>query len=127
MEYFKAHLTDKHQIKAADELISKLRIELGQEKSYSDELKEEINQLNKEKNALLFTIDQLKTEVKKIKDRYSSDVNNTVKLDTVYQKQQSKILKLEEDLSIAKSSRDAAIIELVKLREEYEGNTSKMV
>ena len=127
MEYFKAHLTDKHQIKAADELISKLRIELGQEKSYSDELKEEINQLNKEKNALLFTIDQLKTEVKKIKDRYSSDVNNTVKLDTVYQKQQSKILKLEEDLLIAKSSRDAAIIELVKLREEYEGNTSKMV
>lgn len=127
MEYFKAHLTDKHQIKAADELISKLRIELGQEKSYSDELKEEINQLNKEKNALLLTIDQLKTEVKKIKDRYSSDVNNTVKLDTVYQKQQSKILKLEEDLSIARSSRDAAIIELVKLREEYEGNTSKMV
>ena len=53
-----AHLTNNHQLKAADELIAKLRIQLGQANAYIDELESDktINDLKKQNELLQITI-----------------------------------------------------------------------
>ena len=53
-----AHLTNNHQLKAADELIAKLKIQLGQANAYIDELESDktINDLKKQNELLQITI-----------------------------------------------------------------------
>ena len=38
--HYRAHLTDNYQMKTAQQLISKLKVQLGMEKGYSEELEE---------------------------------------------------------------------------------------
>ena len=46
--HYRAHLTDNYQMKTAQQLISKLKVQLGMEKGYSEELEEEIVKLKEE-------------------------------------------------------------------------------
>ena len=113
--HYRAHLTENYQIKTAQQLISKLKVQLGMEKGYSEELEEEIAKLKEELEKERIRVDELesileaeKLKIKKLYDKYSSDVQNAVKLDDVYQKQNK---KLEE--------KTAEIERLTKLKDMY--------
>ena len=96
--HYRAHLTDNYQMKTAQQLISKLKVQLGMEKGYSEELEEEIVKLKEELEKERMRVDELesileaeKLKIKKLYDKYSSDVQNAVKLDDIYQKQNKKL------------------------------------
>ena len=98
--HYRAHLTDNYQMKTAQQLISKLKVQLGMEKGYSEELEEEIGKL----------------KVKKLYDKYSSDVQNAVKLDDVYQKQNKKLEEKTVEIERLTKLKDMYLSELIKLR-----------
>lgn len=124
---FSAHLTENYKLKAADELISKLRLQLGQEKSYVEELEEEL-QLEREKyidleNQLEAKNMELINEQSKVKvlyDKYSHDVQEAVKLDDVYQRQNKKLKESEEETVFWKNRAEKYLAEIIKLRSELE-------
>ena len=121
--YYRAHLTDNYQMKTAQQLISKLKVQLGMEKGYSEELEEEIVKLKKELEKERIRVDELesileaeKLKIKKLYDKYSSDVQNAVKLDDVYQKQNKKIEEKTVEIERLTKLKDMYLSELIKLR-----------
>ena len=121
--HYRAHLTDNYQMKTAQQLISKLKVQLGMEKGYSEELEEEIVKLKEELEKERIRVDELesileaeKLKVKKLYDRYSSDVQNAVKLDDVYQKQNKKLEEKTVEIDRLTKLKDMYLSELIKLR-----------
>ena len=121
--HYRAHLTENYQIKTAQQLISKLKVQLGMEKGYSEELEEEIVKLKKELEKERIRVDELesileaeKLKIKKLYDKYSSDVQNAVKLDDVYQKQNKKIEEKTVEIERLTKLKDMYLSELIKLR-----------
>ena len=121
--HYRAHLTDNYQMKTAQQLISKLKVQLGMEKGYSEELEEEIVKLKEELEKERIRVDELesileaeKLKVKKLYDRYSSDVQNAVKLDDVYQKQNKKLEEKTAKIERLTKLKDMYLSELIKLR-----------
>jgi len=111
-------LSDNFKLRSADMLISKLRMQLGQEKTYIIELEETLKKLEKEVQKLKTSLENEKAKVKKVQDKYSADVQETVKLDSVYQHQRDIIKKQEEEINSLQRRCDTYITELVKLRDE---------
>ena len=68
MEKLKMHLTDNYLLRAADECISKLKVELGQANAYIEELEsnEVVSHLIKEN-------EELKQEIKRLNHCLSSE------------------------------------------------------
>lgn len=121
--HYRAHLTDNYQMKTAQQLISKLKVQLGMEKGYSEELEEEIIKLKKELEKERIRVDELesileaeKLKIKKLYDKYSSDVQNAVKLDDVYQKQNKKLEEKTVEIERLTKLKDMYLSELIKLR-----------
>ena len=121
--HYRAHLTDNYQMKTAQQLISKLKVQLGMEKGYSEELEEEIVKLKKELEKERIRVDELesileaeKLKIKKLYDKYSSDVQNAVKLDDVYQKQNKKLEGKTAEIERLTKLKDMYLSELIKLR-----------
>ena len=121
--HYRAHLTENYQMKTAQQLISKLKVQLGMEKGYSEELEEEIVKLKEELEKERIRVDELesileaeKLKVKKLYDRYSSDVQNAVKLDDVYQKQNKKLEEKTVEIERLTNLKDMYLSELIKLR-----------
>ena len=121
--HYRAHLTDNYQMKTAQQLISKLKVQLGMEKGYSEELEEEIVKLKKELEKERIRVDELesileaeKLKMKKLYDKYSSDVQNAVKLDDVYQKQNKKLEEKTAEIERLTKLKDMYLSELIKLR-----------
>lgn len=121
--HYRAHLTENYQMKTAQQLISKLKVQLGMEKGYSEELEEEIVKLKEELEKERIRVDELesileaeKLKVKKLYDRYSSDVQNAVKLDDVYQKQNKKLEEKTIEIERLTKLKDMYLSELIKLR-----------
>jgi len=136
---YNCHLTENHQLQAADTLIKKLKFKLGEAESYIQELEDEqapkIKEI-KEKNAKLNEENQkLKSELKqalklsdgykqvvdKITARYSEDLTvlkETSVIAELNKKHQDEVDKLQKDLELALKQRDAAITQLLKLNEE---------
>ena len=121
--HYRAHLTENYQIKTAQQLISKLKVQLGMEKGYSEELEEEIVKLKEELEKERIRVDELesileaeKLKIKKLYDKYSSDVQNAVKLDDVYQKQNKKIEEKTVEIERLTKLKDMYLSELIKLR-----------
>lgn len=121
----KAHLTENHQLKAADALISKLRIQLGEERSYTEELILEISKLKEEiedlRNGICPNIQEvieenakLKLHYKQLSDRYSVLKGNMITEHPIFP-------KYKEALADNKKLRDTneeLICTIVKLRNE---------
>ena len=121
--HYRAHLTENYQIKTAQQLISKLKVQLGMEKGYSEELEEEIVKLKEELDKERIRVDELesileaeKLKIKKLYDKYSSDVQNAVKLDDVYQKQNKKLEEKTAEIERLTKLKDMYLSELIKLR-----------
>lgn len=121
--HYRAHLTDNYQMKTAQQLISKLKVQLGMEKGYSEELEEEIVKLKEELEKERIRVDELesileaeKLKIKKLYDKYSSDVQNAVKLDDVYQKQNKKLEEKTVEIERLTKLKDMYLSELIKLR-----------
>lgn len=121
--HYRAHLTENYQIKTAQQLISKLKVQLGMEKGYSEELEEEIVKLKEELEKERIRVDELesileaeKLKIKKLYDKYSSDVQNAVKLDDVYQKQNKKLEEKTVEIERLTKLKDMYLSELIKLR-----------
>ena len=121
--HYRAHLTDNYQMKTAQQLISKLKVQLGMEKGYSEELEEEIVKLKEELEKERIRVDELesileaeKLKIKKLYDKYSSDVQNAVKLDDVYQKQNKKLEEKTLEIERLTKLKDMYLSELIKLR-----------
>ena len=121
--HYRAHLTENYQIKTAQQLISKLKVQLGMEKGYSEELEEEITKLKEELEKERIRVDELesileaeKLKIKKLYDKYSSDVQNAVKVDDVYQKQNKKLEEKTAEIERLTKLKDMYLSELIKLR-----------
>ena len=121
--HYRAHLTENYQIKTAQQLISKLKVQLGMEKGYSEELEEEIGKLKEELEKERIRVDEResileaeKLKIKKLYDKYSSDVQNAVKLDDVYQKQNKKLEEKTAEIERLTKLKDMYLSELIKLR-----------
>lgn len=104
---FIAHLTENHQLKAADELISKLQIELGQANSYIEELEETNAQLNKTINR---QNERLINQEKQMNKSQSQIVDERIL------KKNIKIKELEAEIESLKNVRDQLISALNKVR-----------
>lgn len=97
---FTAHLTENHQLKAADDLIKSLRVELGQSNSYISELENTIKSLEGKNKQLEDTVQHQKERIKALNDKYSSDMNEFLNTDLIYQKVADKIQKIKENYEI---------------------------
>ena len=120
---YRAHLTENYQLKSAQQLISKLQIQLGMEKEYSEELEEKLARVNSEleteriKNSELREI--LETErikVKKLYDKYACDVQQAVKMDDIYLRKNEIIKEKNAEIEHLTKLKDMYLAELVKLR-----------
>lgn len=105
---FTAHLTESHQLKAADKLIATLRQQNAANEEYINELEEE-NQSLKEQ------IEQFKLTVKKVQDKYSIDKGELLRTDEIYLKYKKEIDELREENARFKRQKEDLICRIVKL------------
>lgn len=109
--YETLHLTENFKLKAADRLISKLKLELGAANAYIEELEEDKQNLKEEINKL--------TELNKnLNDKYSRDVNEFLKTDPIYQKFIKVINEVEKDIIRLEDRNNKLVHEIMKLRDE---------
>ena len=120
---YTAHLTENHQLKAADQLISKLRQQLSANEEYIKEIEEE-NQIIKEKTEkpLLEKIEELtlaltkeKAAREKLCQKYSDDVQQFIKTDILYAKYKKELDELKEENKRLKHQKEDLIYRILKL------------
>ena len=120
---YTAHLTENHQLKAADQLISKLRQQLSANEEYIKEI-EEKNQIIKEKTEkpLLEKIEELtlaltkeKTAREKLCQKYSDDVQQFIKTDILYAKYKKELDELKEENKRLKHHKEDLIYRTLQL------------
>jgi len=114
--YQTLHLTENFKLKAADTLISKLRQELGAANAYIDELEEDKHNLEEQ-------IEKLKELNKNLNDKYSRDVNEFLKTDSIYQKFVKVIDETEKNIIRLQNRNDKLVYEIMKLRDERNNQT----
>lgn len=116
-----AHLTNNHQLKAADELIAKLRIQLGQANAYIDELESNktINDLKKQNELLQITINAKNKRIVSLEHKLSE-----AGMDERIVKKNEKIKELEKEVKCLRKLRDNLIY---KLLTNDQRNPRKMV
>lgn len=107
-----AHLTENHQLKAADALISKLRETIAANECYIEELELNISEQEKEIQILKQQLEDNKIALKKVQDKYSVDVNNFIKTDIVCQKYQQEIQELKKQRDNYRDQRDKLLYQI---------------
>lgn len=111
---FTAHLTESHQLKAADALIAKLKMEKGANQAYIEELELENAELKSSlsvKDAKINELDELVNKLRKEVNKTSSEL-----VDEKLTKRNSQIKMLEAEVKALKDVRDQLIGELNKYR-----------
>lgn len=120
---YTAHLTENHQLKAADKLISNLRVTLAANEEYIKELEEE-NKIIKTKaeEPLLKEIEILKSQLEKEKaareklcQKYSDDVQQFIKTDVLYDKYKKEINELTEENKRIKKQKEDLICRIAQM------------
>lgn len=110
---FTAHLTENHQLKAADALISKLQYQLGQANSYIEELEDKIQREDRERIINLENeLEAAKLQIKKLEFNLS-----TAGVDERVEKRNKRIKELELENKKLKESRDLLLVKLIKLEQ----------
>lgn len=117
---YQAHLTENHQLKAADELIAKLKYQLGQERSFNDELEEQLKAEQEKSKELEKKLKEATCTVKSVMDKYSRDVNEAVKLDSVYANKTKQIEELKEENARLERLKDLYFSEIMKLKAQID-------
>lgn len=108
---YKAHLTENHQLKAADELIKKLRLELGAANAYIAELEEgvasdwikERAEYKEQLQTMEQKVEKIKAKYKQIADKYSVDMQH-IRNEVVDQVLDMRIKKLTHDIEAWKTA-----------------------
>lgn len=118
------HLTENYQLKAADALISKLKQDLGAANSYIDELNYTIESLNDEISDLKLQLQTKDNLIKNLNDKYSQDVNEYLKTDSLYQRYIKVIDDVKQNIIRIQDRNDKLVHEIMKLRDER--NNQKM-
>lgn len=129
-----AHLTENHQLKAADALIAKLKYQIGQDRSYIEELEDTIKSLKSEIcdlqngetiKSLTDQIESLTFERNNWKDLYSMMNNKYSQLkqdglnqDEIYSKCIKKVNEALERCKAVQKSNKLYVEEIIKLRNE---------
>jgi len=108
---YRVHLTEGYQLKAADELISKLNIRLGESESYIQELQYDNKQLQDKNKDLEKEVERLKELFKRFLDKYSSDVKELRK-EPFIKEYTEEIAKLKESVQNLEKVRDNLIFKL---------------
>lgn len=113
---FVAHLSDNHQLKAADKLISELRIELGKDESYISELEEQLKYYQSDEY-----IKNINEEIEKVKQQNLSYRGEIKRLNVLLseigfqeqlQKKNEEIKSLEKKITELRNTRDMLISKL---------------
>ena len=113
---FVAHLSDNHQLKAADKLISELRIELGKDESYISELEEQLKYYQSDEY-----IKNINEEIEKVKQQNLSYRGEIKRLNVLLseigfqeqlQKKNEEIKSLEKKITELRNTRDILISKL---------------
>lgn len=113
---FVAHLSDNHQLKAADKLISNLKIELGKNESYIGELEEQI-QYYQSVEYIRF-INEETEKLKQQNQSYRAEINRLnillteVGFKEQLQKKNEEIRSLEKKINELRKTRDTLISKL---------------
>lgn len=108
---YKTHLTENHQLKAADELIKKLRLELGAANAYIAELEEgvasdwikERAEYKEQLQTMEQKVEKIKAKYKQIADKYSVDMQH-IRNEVVDQVLDMRIKKLTHDIEAWKTA-----------------------
>jgi len=120
---YTAHLTENHQLRAADKLISKLRMTVAANEEYIKELEED-NRVIKDnaEKPLLEEIEILKKQLEKEKtareklcQKYSDDVQQFIKTDVLYDKYKKEIDELKEENKRLKRQKEDLICRLTQI------------
>ena len=106
---FVAHLTENHQLQAADKLISKLRQQAAANEEYINELEELVEQLKAE-------IAKKDERYMKMCQKYSDDVCQFIKTDLLYEKYKAQIDELKEENVRYKRQKEDLICRIAKLQ-----------
>lgn len=101
----KLQLTPKYQNDAADKLISQLRIKLGEQESYIDELKDNLRIMKMEKQVAEAQNKALQARIQKVLDKYASDMSTLLR-EPVIAKIQEEKKELEKEIESLKKVRD---------------------
>jgi predicted nucleic acid-binding Zn-ribbon protein len=124
---FTAHLTENHQLKAADQLISKLRQQHAADEEYIKEIEEQNEKLCQEikvaQEPLLKQIKELeealakeKASREKLCQKYSDDVQQFIKTDVLYAKYKKELDETKEERDRFRRQRDQLVYEINQLR-----------
>lgn len=119
---YKLHLTDNYINTSKDEIISNLRLIVGEHESYIDEIEDENSKLHEQIEEYKNTIDSLREELEKTKnaykiilDRYSQGINTYVSSDEYCKKFKEKIEELTKERDLYREHRD----KLIRLLSQY--------
>lgn len=113
---YEARLTENYKLKAANSLISNLRLKIGMNESYIQELEDNLKNLELKIKELEDQLEEKVLQIKKIQDKYSDDVQQHIKTDILYQKYFKVVTELEEENKMLRRRNDLYISELAKLR-----------
>lgn len=119
---FTAHLTEGHQLKAADQLISKLRQQLAANEAYIEELEEENKSIKEQTeipliekiNELTKALEKEKAAREKLCQKYSDDVQQFIRTDVLYEKYKAKIDELENENQRLRRQKEDLICRIVR-------------
>lgn len=119
---FTAHLTEGHQLKAADQLISKLRQQLAANEAYIEELEEENKSIKEQTeipliekiNELTKALEKEKAAREKLCQKYSDDVQQFIRTDVLYEKYKAKIDELENENQRLRRQKEDLICRIVQ-------------
>lgn len=108
----KIELTSAYKLQMAESYIKKLNQTIGSDQSYIEELEDKVKHLKTGQEQLQKQIDTLQNNYKKIKDKYSQDMQKILSIDDFYLKQKSEIDRLTLEVEKLRMVRDQLIYQL---------------
>lgn len=108
----KIELTSAYKLQMAESYIKKLNQTIGSDQSYIEELEDKVKHLETGQEQLQKQIDTLQNNYKKIKDKYSQDMQKILSIDDFYLKQKSEIDRLTLEVEKLRMVRDQLIYQL---------------
>lgn len=108
----KIELTSAYKLQMAESYIKKLNQTIGSDQSYIEELEDKVKHLETSQEQLQKQIDILQNNYKKIKDKYSQDMQKILSIDDFYLKQKSEIDRLTLEVEKLRMIRDQLIYQL---------------
>lgn len=109
-------LTENHQLKAADKLITSLRQKIGELESYIEELEYDKQKLQKENKQLIGTNKNLLNNIEQLKLKYRDDKQEFINSDPIYQSCIEKIDNVMKKVTNTIEQNDRLIMEIIKLK-----------